>query len=69
MPMEIVTIKSRAWLTPGLRLFSRRISNDAWSGLAHDDALSFILLRFLFFTSWCVFVSHVSSLPRIAAFG
>jgi hypothetical protein len=69
MPMEIVTIKSRAWLTPGLRLFFRYIPDDAWGGLAHDDALRFILLRLLFFTSWCVFVSHVCSLPRIAAFG
>jgi hypothetical protein len=54
-------------LARGLRLFFGRLSDDARRGLTHDDALNFILLGFLFFASWCVFVSHGYSLPRIAA--
>jgi hypothetical protein len=53
----------------GLRLFFSRVPDDAWGGWTYDDALNFIFLGFLLFTSWCVFVSHSHSLPRIAALG
>lgn len=63
------TIKTRQSHKPELRLFFRRLSDDAGRVLTDDYALHLALLGFLFFTFLCVFVSHEHSLPWIAALG
>src|SRR5216684_3185686 len=57
------TLRLGHWPTLGLRLLFGRNSDDAWWGLTHDHALSFVLFRLFLFSSWCVLVSHSHSLP------
>jgi hypothetical protein len=61
--------------TPGIPLKEKvervglslgRFSHNSWSRRAVGLAFIFILLRLLFFTFWCVFVSHAYSLPQVA---